>query len=396
MQVVVEKLLYSVPSLRSVFLLIRPSKGLDAESRLEGMKGSRVFERLRGKAPESLGKLRAMSGDLMEPELGLSPSDRSLLTDSVSVVFHCAATVKFDEALRISVSMNVVGTQRLVALCHQMRHLVALVHASTAYANCDRPAIAESVYPPPFNPAKVMEAFDWMTEGMVEALTPALVGNRPNTYTLTKALAEFLLVEQSGELPAIIIRPSIIGAAWREPFPGWVDNLNGPTGLFIAVGKGLLHTMCGDVRAKADIVPVDIVSNLLIVAAWYRAGLRPNAAAAAAPVPVINCCSGTLNPLRWSQILTSLTHYHDQPVDGVYRVPSWSMTRNRFASAPLAWTANAGGRIQDVPEPEHLAPPPCPSLRCRSCLSAHGQEAEVPLRRKYELWDETRRGVGGW
>ncbi len=29
---------------------------------------------------------------------------------------------------------------------------------------------------------------------MVDALTPFIVGRRPNTYTLTKALAEFLLV----------------------------------------------------------------------------------------------------------------------------------------------------------------------------------------------------------
>lgn len=39
-------------------------------------------------------------------------------------VFHCAATVKFDEALRISVEMNVLGTQRLVALCHMMKNLL--------------------------------------------------------------------------------------------------------------------------------------------------------------------------------------------------------------------------------------------------------------------------------
>ena len=46
------------------------------------------------------------------------------LCDDVSVVFHCAATVKFDEQLRISVEMNVLGTQRLIALCHKMPKLV--------------------------------------------------------------------------------------------------------------------------------------------------------------------------------------------------------------------------------------------------------------------------------
>jgi hypothetical protein len=36
-----------------------------------------------------------------------------------------------------------------------------------------------------------------------------IIGNRPNTYTFTKALAEHVLVEQSGNLPVAIVRPSI-------------------------------------------------------------------------------------------------------------------------------------------------------------------------------------------
>ena len=37
-----------------------------------------------------------------------------------------------------------------------------------------------------------------------------------------QALAEQLLLEESVGLPVIIIRPSIVTAAWREPFPGIV------------------------------------------------------------------------------------------------------------------------------------------------------------------------------
>jgi nucleoside-diphosphate-sugar epimerase len=57
-----------------------------------------------------------------------------------------------------------------------------------------------------------------------------LVGKRPNTYTYTKALAEHLLLEECGSIPLAIVRPTIVTAALREPIPGWVDNLNGPTG----------------------------------------------------------------------------------------------------------------------------------------------------------------------
>lgn len=59
-------------------------------------------------------------GDITEPELGISQSDQNLLIKTVSVVFHSAATVKFDEALKLSVTINMLGTKRLVELCHRM------------------------------------------------------------------------------------------------------------------------------------------------------------------------------------------------------------------------------------------------------------------------------------
>ena len=56
------------------------------------------------------------------------------------------------------------------------------------------------------------------------------MGTCPNTYTYTKALAERMLLKECGDLPLAIVRPSIVTAAKQEPIPGWVDNLNGPTG----------------------------------------------------------------------------------------------------------------------------------------------------------------------
>lgn len=68
-----------------------------------------------------------------------------------------------------------------------------LVHVSTAYANCDKSEILEIVYPPPVPPNKLFEAIDWMDDVVIDAITPHLLGKRPNTYTLTKALAEVRL-----------------------------------------------------------------------------------------------------------------------------------------------------------------------------------------------------------
>jgi nucleoside-diphosphate-sugar epimerase len=61
--------------------------------------------------------------------------------------------------------------------------------------------------------------FSWMDEDVVEALTPYLIKGKPNTYTFTKHLAENLLVDEAGDLPVAILRPSIVGGAWKEPMP---------------------------------------------------------------------------------------------------------------------------------------------------------------------------------
>lgn len=58
-----------------------------------------------------------------------------------------------------------------------------------------------------------------MNDELLTALTPTLIAPRPNTYTFTKALAEYVLVEERGSLPCAIVRPSIVGAAWQEPVP---------------------------------------------------------------------------------------------------------------------------------------------------------------------------------
>ena len=59
----------------------------------------------------------------------------------------------------------------------------------------------------------------WMDESLLEEITPKLIGDWPNTYTFTKALTEYLVQQEKGDLNIAIIRPSIVGASWHEPFP---------------------------------------------------------------------------------------------------------------------------------------------------------------------------------
>lgn len=65
--------------------------------------------------------------------------------------------------------------------------------------------------------------------------TKKLIGDKPNTFTFTKWVAETLLEKECGELPIVMVRPSTVGASWKEPFAGWVEKSSGPCDIFIAV-----------------------------------------------------------------------------------------------------------------------------------------------------------------
>ncbi|KAH6935249.1 hypothetical protein HPB50_004818 [Hyalomma asiaticum] len=161
----------------------------------------KMFNCLRQTHPDAFGKVTALAGDLTEPNLGLSASDQAVLVDSVSVVFHSGATVRFDEPLR------------------QVKPLSrALVHVSTAYCKCDEPDVREMIYPAPINAGKLIESAQSSKEDETDSSKDCLYGH-PNTYTLTKGVAESMLLEERGDIPVAIVRPSIVTASIREPLP---------------------------------------------------------------------------------------------------------------------------------------------------------------------------------
>ena len=73
--------------------------------------------------------------------------------------------------------------------------------------------------------------------------SPCSTGVFLSYMMLWQALGETALSSEGGSLPVVIVRPSIVVAAWREPLPGWLENLNGPTGIVAGAGKGLLRTV---------------------------------------------------------------------------------------------------------------------------------------------------------
>lgn len=60
---------------------------------------------------------------------------------------------------------------------------------------------------------------------------------------------------------------ALVTPAALEPLPGWVDSLNGPMGLLVAAGKGVLRSMHAKSENKAQVIPVDIAINASIIIA---------------------------------------------------------------------------------------------------------------------------------
>jgi len=64
-----------------------------------------------------------LTGDCEEIGLGLSATDRKILEETVSVVFHAAATIRFDAPLKSAVMLNTRGTREIMMIARNMKNL---------------------------------------------------------------------------------------------------------------------------------------------------------------------------------------------------------------------------------------------------------------------------------
>lgn len=82
-----------------------------------------MFDQLRSEVPKFRHKIVAMNGDCSFPGLGLTLTDRQTLISNVNIVFHAAATVRFDEKLKLAIGINVHGIRDVLDICKQMTRL---------------------------------------------------------------------------------------------------------------------------------------------------------------------------------------------------------------------------------------------------------------------------------
>ncbi|MES1913938.1 MAG: hypothetical protein MHM6MM_006081 [Cercozoa sp. M6MM] len=313
-KVVLEKVLRSVPDIKQVFILVRPRKNVTADERLAKIFDSQIWERLREERPDFdewwKTKVFAAPGDVVLPNAGLSEAWQQRFRDEVNMVVHCAATIDFDCRLDLAVQLNVMGLLGLMNLASQCRDMRAFVH---------------TVYPLEFDIDRWLEDVKKLTPAQLDKdaiRETGMLHGFPNTYCLTKNVAEQLALRKVGEtgLPFSIVRPSMVGAAVEEPVPGWVDAIAAVgAGVFFA-GVGFLRILHGNPENLSDIVPVDHVANTLLlnlaVTSQKHASCRQRQVAyKSTDVTVLHAAtSGSDNPTTWGHSLRALEYFQASPM----------------------------------------------------------------------------------
>ncbi|KAL7028707.1 hypothetical protein ACKWTF_005966 [Chironomus riparius] len=325
-KVLIEKLLRSCPGIKTIYILLRPKKGKDIEERLNAITNLELFGPLKQHNPSVFTKLVPVEGDVTELQLGLSNNDLDKMKN-VSVIFHSAASVRFDDSLRYAIMMNTRGTREIMRFAETLKNIKVVMHVSTTYSNPNRRIVEEEVHSAPVDWRKAIEICEKVNDDSLNSLTQLYTGFMPNTYVFSKSLAEHVTDDYKEKLPVVIFRPSIVISAIKEPLPGWVDNFNGPVGLLVGSGIGIVRTMYSNPDNRCDFLPVDLCVKAMIIAAWKKGVEQTNS------IPVYNCASYNVATLKIQQIidigkcLCALT-----PLDNMLFIPGGHITKNRYSN----------------------------------------------------------------
>lgn len=131
-----------------------------------------MFEQLRETVPKFRHKIVAVAGDCSMAGLGLSLTDRQMLVTNVGIIFHAAATIKFDERLKLAVDINVHGTRDVLELAKETKLLKSIIHVSTAYSNCHLKTVEEKFYDYPITYDQMENIINKLDEKAIEDITP--------------------------------------------------------------------------------------------------------------------------------------------------------------------------------------------------------------------------------
>jgi len=355
--------LMDLPEIGRIYLLIRRQKSNPADKRFEKMvEESPVFDPLYHKHGDKLArfiseKVEVVEGDVTQSDLGMVPEVSERLRRGLDVIVNSSGLTDFNPDLRDAMATNVDAAVNVLEFVRDSSHC-GLVHLSTCYVAGARDGRVSEKLRPNYTPAGI-PGFDaekewevlhslvneaerkaesdevtaellkqaqgkehaakdlqgtalenqvrknrirWLKNYLTEAgIKRAVELGWPNTYTLTKSLAESLIGKRGAGLPVAIVRPAIVETSIRKPFLGWNEGINTSASLSYLLGTAFRQLPSNE-RKRLDIIPVDAVCQgmTLIAAAVVE---RRNDAVYQLATSVTNPCD-----MGRSIELTSLAH----------------------------------------------------------------------------------------
>ncbi|XP_057534115.1 alcohol-forming fatty acyl-CoA reductase-like [Amaranthus tricolor] len=302
-----EKVLRCQPNVKKVYLLIRAADKKSASLRLQNeVIGKALFKVLKQKMGSNFNsfiseKIKVVPGDITCEDLGIKDSNiKEEILKEVDVIVNLAATTNFDERYDASLNLNTFGAKYVLDFANKCTNLKNLLHVSTAYVSGEMGGLVkESPYSMGESlngrPGLNIEFEKTLIDKKLEELQAVGATNEtikhtmrdmglerakqwgwPNVYVFTKALGEMLIIQEKGDIPLVILRPTIVTSTFKEPFPGWVEGVRTIDSLAVAYGKGRLPCFVGDPDSVVDVIPADMVCNAMLVAAMIHANEKGN------------------------------------------------------------------------------------------------------------------------
>jgi fatty acyl-CoA reductase len=322
-------LLLDLPEIGRIYLLIRRQKSNPALQRFEKMvEDSPVFDPLferygAGLAEFLRERIEIVEGDVTQPGLGLANDAGQRLRRDLDVIVNSSGLTDFNPDLRGALATNTDAAMNIVEFIRESEH-AGLLHLSTCYVAGEHNGRVSETLLPDYTPRSVA-GFDaereWnslhelVTQAETKAASAEIAtelrsqalakehaakdlqgaalenqirknkirwlktyltdeGTRraqelgwPNTYTLTKSLAESLIAKHGADLPIAVVRPSIVETSTAKPFAGWNEGINTSASLSYLLGTYFRQLPTNE-RKRLDIIPVDAVcAGMTLIAA---------------------------------------------------------------------------------------------------------------------------------
>lgn len=379
--------LLDLPEIKRIYLLIRRQKSNPGQQRFQKMiEDSPVFDPLFEKYGDKLAdflqeKIEVVEGDVTQPGLGFTDQVSRRLQTNLDLIINSSGLTDFNPDLRDALATNTDAPLNVLEFVRSSDH-AGLLHLSTCYVAGEQDGRVSEKLTPNYNP-RGLDDFDaeqeWrslhelvkegearsesdeVTSGLRmqaqakehaakdlhgAALENQIRKNRvrwlktylteagtrrakelgwPNTYTLTKSLAESLIAKYGSGLPVAVVRPAIVETSVAKPFLGWNEGINTSASLSYLLGT-YFRQLPSNESKRLDIIPVDSVcAGMTLIAAAVMERRHD---------PLYQLATSVTNPCDMGRSieLTSLAHRkHYRAQEGL---ESW--LRLRFDAIPVS------------------------------------------------------------